>query len=38
MTTATLPFMTMKPPSGFIYDKRKEKWELLEEIPYTFSV
>lgn len=29
--TAILPTMTLKPPSGFIYDKRKEKWELLEE-------
>ncbi len=31
MTTATLPFMTLKTPSGFIYDKRRERWELVEE-------
>lgn len=28
-----LPRMVLKPPTGFIYDKRSERWELLEEGP-----
>lgn len=31
MSATPLPIMTLKPPSGFFYDKRKERWELLEE-------
>lgn len=31
MSATALPIMTLKPPSGFVYNKRPEGWKLLEE-------
>lgn len=31
MTATALPIMTLLKPTGFVHDKREERWELLEE-------
>lgn len=33
MTATALPSVILKPPTGFVHDKRSENWELLEEGP-----
>ena len=33
MAATTFPTVTLRPPSGLVNDRRKDGWELLEDVP-----